>query len=151
MAALEFNEYALIWCDNLVKERRRTLDPPMATWEGTKALLRARFVPQHYTKDLRQRLENLRQGAMSAEDTYNAIQVAMVRANVTEDEETTMAMYLRVLNSSLANEVDLFPYGTMTELLHLAIKVERKTKGVIAEISARVTNLRTWVTRNITF
>ena len=39
----------------------------------------------------RQRLENLRQGNLSAEETFNAMQVAMARANVAEDEETTMA------------------------------------------------------------
>ena len=128
LAALEFNEYALIWWDNMFKERGRTLDALVATWEQMKALMRARFVPQHYTRELRQRIENLRQGSMSAEETYNTMQVAMVRANVTEDEETTIVRYLCILNSTLANEVDLFPYGTMTELLHLAIKVERKSK-----------------------
>ena len=129
LATLEFNGYALIWWDNLVKERRRALDPAVATWEQMKALMRARFVPQHHARELRQRLENLKQGSMSAEETYNAMQVAMVRANVDEDEETTMARYLRILNSQLANEVDMFPYATMTELLHLAIKVEKRNKG----------------------
>ena len=56
------------------------------------------------------------------------MQVAMVKANVLEDEENTMARYLRILNSNLANEVDMYPYSTMEQLLHLAIKVERKTK-----------------------
>ena len=66
---------------------------------------------------------------MSAEDTYNAMQVAMVRANVTEDEETTMARYLRILNYQLSNEVNLFPYNSMMKLLHLTIKVEKKMKN----------------------
>ena len=30
-AALEFIDYAMIWWDDLVKERRRTLDAPVAT------------------------------------------------------------------------------------------------------------------------
>ena len=86
-------------------------------------------MPQHYKRELRQRLENLRQGSMIAEETYNAMQVAMVRANVMEDEETTMARYLRVLNYSLSTDVDMFSYSTMTQLLHLAMKVERKNKN----------------------
>lgn len=129
LASLEFQGYALVWWDHLVKERRRTLDPAITTWEQMKALMRARFVPQHYARELRQRLENLRQGAMSAEEVYTSMQMAMVKANVVEDEESTMARYLRILNSSLANEIDLYPYSTMVELLHLAIKVEKKTKA----------------------
>ena len=105
------------------------MDPAITTWEQMKALMRARFVPQHYARELRQRLENLRQGAMSAEEVYTSMQMAMVKANVVEDEESTMARYLRILNSSLANEIDLYPYSTMVELLHLAIKVEKKTKA----------------------
>lgn len=138
LAALEFNGYALIWWDNLVRERRRVHDPDVATWEQMKALMRARFVPQHHTRDLRQRLENLREGSMSAEETYNAMQVAMVKANVIEDKETTMARYLRILNSSLANEVDLYPYSSMTELLHLAIKWKERQRLETKEIGAQV-------------
>ena len=33
LAALEFHEFALIWWDKLVRERRLALDPPVATWE----------------------------------------------------------------------------------------------------------------------
>ena len=128
LATLEFQGYALVWWDHVVKERVRTLDPQITTWEHMKALMRARFVPPHYTRELRQRLENLRQGSLSAEEAYTNMQVAMVKANVLEDEENTMARYLRILNSNLANEVDMYPYSTMEQLLHLAIKVERKTK-----------------------
>ena len=126
LAVLEFSGYALIWWDNLVKERRRNLDAPIASWEQMKALMRGRFIPQHYARELRQRLESLKQGSMSVEETYNAMQVAMVRANVVEDNEATMARFLRILHPSLSNEVDLYPYSTMTDLLHLATKVERK-------------------------
>jgi len=61
LAVLEFNGYALIWWDNLVKERRRNLDPAVSNWEQMKAIMRARFIPQHHNRELRQRLESLRQ------------------------------------------------------------------------------------------
>ena len=119
----------MIWWDNLVKERIRNLDAPVATWIQMKVLMRARFVPQHYTRELRQRPETLKQGSMSAEEAYYAMQVAMARANVIEDHETTNARYLRILHPSLSADVDMFPYSTPTQLLHLAIKVERKSKA----------------------
>ena len=128
LAALEFNGYAMIWWDNLVKERVRSLDTPIASWAQMKALMRARFVPQHYSRELRQRLEQLRQGSMSAEEAYTAMQEAMARANIIEDEEATMARYFRILNKYLANEVDMYPYYSMTEMLHLTIKAETKLR-----------------------
>ena len=128
LAALEFNGYAMIWWDNLVKERVRVFDQPIASWTQMKALMRARFVPQHYARELRQRLEQLRQGSMSAEEAYTAMQEAMARANIIEDEEATMARYFRILNKNLANEVDMYPYNTMIEMLHLTIKAETKLR-----------------------
>ena len=129
LAALEFQGYAMIWWDTLVKDRRRNLDPDVATWAQMKAIMRARFVPIHFTRELHQRLANLRQGNMSAEETFNAMQVAMVKANVREDEEATTQRYLRILNTNLANEVDMYPYSNMVELLHNTLKTEKKLKA----------------------
>ena len=65
---------------------------------------------------------------MSAEETFNSMQMAMMKAEVRKDDEATMARYLRILNPSLAHEVDLYPYNTPTELLHKAIQVKKKLK-----------------------
>ena len=113
LAALEFNGFALTWWDHIVKERQRNLDPPVQSWEQMKALLRTRFVPIHYTRDLHQRLENLKQGSMSVDETYNAMQSAMLKANVREDEESTIARYLRILNPTLSCEVKIYPCRSM--------------------------------------
>src|ERR1044071_7804764 len=129
LAALEFQGYAMVWWATIVKDRRRNLDPEVATWAQMRALMRTRFIPAHYTRDLHQRLANLRQGTMSAEETYNAMQVAMVKANVREDEEATTQRHLRILNPTLANEVDMYPYSNMVELLHNTLKTEKKLKG----------------------
>ncbi|KAL4384474.1 hypothetical protein GQ457_15G018840 [Hibiscus cannabinus] len=63
-----------------------------------KALMRKRFVPTHYHRDLFQRLQSLTQGNRSVEDYYKDMQIAMIRANVEEDREATMARFLAVLN-----------------------------------------------------
>ena len=129
LATLEFNGYALAWWDNLVKERARNMDGQVQTWEHMKALLINRFIPPYYTRELRQRLENLKQGSMSVEEAYNAMQHAMLRANIREDEDSTIARYLRVLNSNIAYEVDMYPCRTAVELLHNAIKIEKRLKS----------------------
>ncbi|XP_073525851.1 uncharacterized protein [Phyllobates terribilis] len=128
LATLEFKGFALAWWDNLVKERVRNLDPPVRTWEQMKVLLRNRFVPPYYTRELRQRLESLKQGSMSVEEAYNAMQHAMLKAGVREDEDATIARYLRILNYNISYEVDMYPCRTAVELLHNAIKIEKRMK-----------------------
>ena len=65
---------------------------------------------------------------MSVEDYYTEKEVAMIRANVVEYREATMARFLGGLNRDIANIVELHPYGELEEMLHLAIKVERRLK-----------------------
>ena len=98
MAVIEFTDYALIWWDQLVTGRRRDRARPIEGWTELKALMRKRFVPNHYYRELYQKLQNLYQGSMSVEDYYTEMEVAMIRANVVEDREATMARFLGGLN-----------------------------------------------------
>ena len=52
----------------------------------------------------------------------------MIRANVVEDREATMAQFLSGLNKEIANVVELHHYVEMEDMLHMAIKVERQLK-----------------------
>ena len=52
LAVIEFTDYAIIWWDQLVMNRRR----PIETWEEMKATMRRRFVPIHYYRDLYKKL-----------------------------------------------------------------------------------------------
>jgi hypothetical protein len=54
--------------------------------------------------------------------------VAIIRANVNEDEEVTMSRFLNGLNRDIANVVELQFYVELEELVHLAIKVEGQLK-----------------------
>jgi hypothetical protein len=92
LAVIEFTDYAIIWWDQLVTNRRRNTERPVETWGELKALMRRRFVPSRFYRDLYQRLQNLTQGSRSVEDYHKEMEVAMIRANVEEDREATMAM-----------------------------------------------------------
>ena len=48
----------------------------------------------------------------------------MIRANVEEHRETTMARFLNGLNHDIANIVEFQHYVEMEDLLHMTIKVE---------------------------
>uniref|UniRef100_A0A2N9I331 CCHC-type domain-containing protein n=1 Tax=Fagus sylvatica TaxID=28930 RepID=A0A2N9I331_FAGSY len=128
LAVIEFTDYAIIWWDQLVTNRRRNNERPVETWGELKALMRRRFVPSHFYRDLYQRLQNLTQGSRSVEDYHKEMEVAMIRANVEEDREATMARFLSGLNRDIANVIELQHYVEIEDMVHMAMKVERQLK-----------------------
>nr|XP_023887116.1 uncharacterized protein LOC111999228 [Quercus suber] len=128
LAVIEFTDYAIIWWDQLVMNRRRNYERPIETWEEMKAIMRRRFVPNHYYRDLYQKLQSLTQGYRSVDDYHKEMEIAMIRANVEEDREATMARFLNGLNRDIANVVELQHYVELEDMVHMAIKVERQLK-----------------------
>uniref|UniRef100_A0A2N9EVS7 CCHC-type domain-containing protein n=1 Tax=Fagus sylvatica TaxID=28930 RepID=A0A2N9EVS7_FAGSY len=93
LAVIEFTDYAIIWWDQLVMNRRRNHERAIETWEEMRAIMRRRFVPSHYYRDLYQKLQSLTQGYRSVDDYYKEMEIALIRANVEEDREATMARW----------------------------------------------------------
>ena len=52
----------------------------------------------------------------------------MIRANVEEDRESTMAMFFNGMNRDIANVVELQHYVELEDMVHITIKVERQLK-----------------------
>jgi hypothetical protein len=52
MASLEFEGYALIWWEQLLRDREEDGEDPIITWQEMKREMRIRFVPKHYRCDL---------------------------------------------------------------------------------------------------
>jgi hypothetical protein len=48
MASLEFEGYALIWWEQLLRDREEYGEDPIITWQEMKREMRIRFVPKHY-------------------------------------------------------------------------------------------------------
>ena len=59
------------------------------------------------------------------DDYHKEMEIAMIRANVEEDREATMASFLNGLNRDIANMVELQHYVKLEDIVHIAIKVER--------------------------
>ena len=100
----------------------------MDTWEEMKMLMRNHFVPSHYYRGLYQKLQRLIQGSKSVDEYYKEMEVAMIRANVEEDWEATMARFLHGLNREIADIVEMQHYVELTDMVHQAIKVEEQFK-----------------------
>ncbi|XP_057418510.1 uncharacterized protein LOC130712707 [Lotus japonicus] len=94
-----------------------------------KAVMRRRFVPSHYHRDLHRKLQSLTQGSMSVEDYYKEIEIVMMRANIEEDREATMARFIGGLKKEIADVVELQYYVEMEDLLHKAVQVEKQLKS----------------------
>jgi hypothetical protein len=87
------------------------------TWEAMKEAMRHRFVPTHYFRELQQKLHTLVQGGKSVEDYHKEIEMCMVRANIEEDKEVTMARFLGGLNKEIADTVELYKYDNLNKCL----------------------------------
>jgi hypothetical protein len=89
-----------------------------------KVLMRRRFVPNHHYRDLYLKLQGLNQGYKTVDEYHKEIEIAMIRANVVEDREATMARFLNGLNRDIANVVELQHYVELEDMVHMATKVE---------------------------
>ncbi|KAF7833054.1 Transposon Ty3-I Gag-Pol polyprotein [Senna tora] len=101
------------------------METPVTNWREMKTLLRRRFIPSHYYRELYQRLQNIAQGSNCVEEYYKKMELYMIRANVQEDREATMAQFLNRLNKEIAYIVDSHHYVELEDMVHMAIKVEQ--------------------------
>ena len=90
-----------------------------------KRLMRKRFFPSHYQRDLHKRLQRLTQGSRSVDENCKEVKVSMIRANVMKDREATMARFLHGLHSFIRDVVELQNYVMLEDLVHQASKVEQ--------------------------
>ena len=93
-----------------------------------KDVMRACFVPTYYNRDLFKKLQLLKQGTKSVEEYYKEMEIAMIRANVTEDDEQTMARFLNGLNHHIKKIADFQPYSNLIELVHQSTRRNVKCK-----------------------
>ncbi|XP_042465804.1 uncharacterized protein LOC122048280 [Zingiber officinale] len=68
------------------------------------------------------------QGSMTVEDYHKDMEIALIRANIEEDREATMARFICGLNREIANIVELHHYVELDDVVHMAVKVERQLK-----------------------
>ena len=59
--------YALVWWNQLVVSRRRCEEELISTWKEIKIIMRKRFVPRNYYKDLHNHFQGHKQGSRSVE------------------------------------------------------------------------------------
>ncbi|KAK1602526.1 hypothetical protein QYE76_008096 [Lolium multiflorum] len=126
MASPEFEEYANTWWEQVVTQREEKGEPPIDTWEDMKEEMQARFVPTHYKTDLFNKLQKLKQGTKTVEEFFKEMELTMMRANIQESENQTIARFFNGLNYPIKRIVEFQQYSNMVELVHQASKAERQ-------------------------
>ena len=74
-----------------MKFKRRNGEHPIETWEGMKPVMKKRFSPSYYYREVHNKLHKLTQGSKSVEDYHKEMEMLMIKANIEEDLEVTMA------------------------------------------------------------
>ncbi|CAA7040397.1 unnamed protein product [Microthlaspi erraticum] len=70
-------------------QQEALMEHSIDTWDEMKTIMRKRFVPSHYHREIHQKLRRLTQGSRSVEEYYQEMETLMIRADVDEDREAT--------------------------------------------------------------
>uniref|UniRef100_A0A1J3EL11 CCHC-type domain-containing protein n=1 Tax=Noccaea caerulescens TaxID=107243 RepID=A0A1J3EL11_NOCCA len=128
LAVSEFNDYALRWWEQIVTAREVGGAYEITTWEEMKRVMRQRFVPSHYQRELHSKLRKLIQGTRTVEEYFQEMEVMLLRANVVEDREATMSRFLGGLNREIQDIVEMQNCVGLEAMLHKAVLAEQQLK-----------------------
>jgi len=123
---VEFSGYVLTWWNQIQENQLVLGHEHINTWEEMKQVMRRRFVPSSYQRDLRNRLQILKQGKRSVDEYYKEMELLLVRTGIREDPESKMARFLGSPNEEIAGFVEMFLYHTLQYLVDQAMRTERK-------------------------
>jgi hypothetical protein len=73
------------------------------------------------------------------------MKLAMIRANVEEDREATMARFMNDFNHDITYIMELYHYMKLGEMVYMAVKMEKQLKqnGTIQQIQL-LSPLKPW-------
>jgi len=125
LEATEFSNYALVWWNKNQREMMREKGRKIDTWTEMRRVMRKRYVLTSYNRTMRQKLQRLSQGSLTMEEYYKEMKMTLVRANIEEETEDTMARFLSGLNPDIRDVVELQEYVELDGLLHKVVRVEQ--------------------------
>ena len=83
-----------------------------------------RFLPPSYKQELYRKITSLSQEDLNVEYIREFEQLQM-RLGLNEDNELTIARFIKGLSPNIANKVELQPYQSFNDVCHLTIKIEK--------------------------
>ncbi|KAK0572232.1 hypothetical protein LWI29_028221 [Acer saccharum] len=90
--------------------------------------LKRKYLADNYRQDIFLKINNFRQRDLSVAGYTAEFNNLMLKGDVAEPEEQSMACYLGGLNYEISNVVQLQPYWSLNDVCKLALKVEKQQK-----------------------
>ncbi|KAF7815003.1 putative gag-pol polyprotein [Senna tora] len=128
LASFQFSDFAIVWWEDLQLKRRLKGKGPPRTWEKLKKLMRKKYVPSYYYRELNRKLRMFTQGSLAVDEYVHELDLLKMRAGVQEGEEASMTRIIDGLRGEIRDKVDMYTFVDKEELVHKAIKVEKRIK-----------------------
>lgn len=122
LATLKLRKYASLWWENLKRQRAREGRKKIVSWEKMKR------EPDNYRQDNFLKFHNLKQKDLSIKESTAEFEQLMMKCDIVEPEEQTIAHYLGGLRTEIGNMVQLRPYWTFQDVSNCH-KSRKATKG----------------------
>lgn len=101
VVTFSFCGYTLTWWSKGLDDFRRSRRPTISTWVELIRVFMERFVPSFYSRDLYNKLQRLYQGSRSVEEYHKEVEITLMRAQVEESQEATMARFFHGINREI--------------------------------------------------
>ena len=109
LVAIKLKKHASIWWENLKRQREREGRSKIKTWDKMRRELRRKFLLEHY-RQVFIKFHNLKQKSLTVEEYTMEFEELLMKCNIQEPEEQTVARYLGGLNEEIANVIQLQPF-----------------------------------------
>ena len=94
LVAIKLKGYASIWWENLRRERSRESRKPIQKWEKMKRELKRRFLSENYRQENYMKFYNFKQYNLTVEEYIREFEYLMLKCDIKEPEEQTIARFL---------------------------------------------------------
>ncbi|RDX63352.1 hypothetical protein CR513_58226, partial [Mucuna pruriens] len=84
-------DYALVWWTSLMDDIRKGIEETCESWYDLKRMMRKRFILSLCERDIHHKLQSLYQGSRRMEEYHKEIELTLLRAQIREREEATIA------------------------------------------------------------
>ena len=106
-ATRAFTGFASVWWSVHCK---KNIDNQPTTWKVLKAVMRQQFFPPYYRRELRRKLEQLKQGSNTVHAYYQEFKSYMHHCDIEESEDDTMNRFFGGLNHDIQARFRYIPH-----------------------------------------
>ena len=121
---MKLSGQARIYWRNLQATAERRCEPQVSTWEEMKGRMRGKFVPVCYRPMIIDEWQRLRQGDGSVADYIAQFDELMIRCNIDEEPEATLARFRAGLRPEYQRELILQEITTLEKAYRFATNMD---------------------------